>query len=517
MVLFQAGASFRPKRLYLVFAFLLSVFLIIKRKEKLLIFKPMPPEKLKQTIIDLGASFIKLAQVLATRSDFFPLRYLQQLKQLHDDIPPMRTSDFDSVFQDAFPISPFRSFTPDPIASASIGQVHEAYLQDGYKVAVKLRRRGIEHRVKADILILRFFNRLFRPLFSRYTKNSIESLIEEFSAMILQEISFKQELANLQEFSESYASADVSFPIPHPEFCSDQAIVMTYMEGIRLDDQKSLDKLPIPFKKIMEKIVDFYTEQMLIEGYFHADPHPGNLLAKEDGTLILLDFGMVKRISNATRISIIEIVKAANERDFESYIKACKRLGIVADEAPEGEMQLFAKRMFDIFNNEHLSALNMQDLAFNVLESMNDLPFKLPQEAIYIMRVSAIIEGLGTTHIENFNGVKDILPILKKNIPRALGIQNGIGSMLLDELASLPIHFKKSHVVLERLEGGTLEIRLSPVTIDQLERRFRSCFKGIIFYFTLSIIGVGLLLSSAPVWLSACVIIIGLTGIIYSS
>ena len=390
----------------------MTVYLLIKKKDRFLFVRPLSPSELRESINTLGASFIKLAQVLATRADFFDDAYLQELRALHDEIPPMPKDDFRRVYDLAFEkMDLFEHFEEEPIASASIGEVHEAWLRSGERVAVKLRRWGIADQVKADIRILTFFNRTFRPLFSHYTKNSIDSLIAEFSDMILKEVSFQNELANLKSFSLVYEKSGVIFPVPYEQYCSDDAIVMSFEEGIRFDDKEELRKRKIDFHTAMDKLIEFYTEQMLINGYFHADPHPGNLLIREDGRLVLLDFGMVKRISNPARIAIIEMVKSAHEQDFELYISSCKRLGVIAYEAPQDQMTELAQRMFEIFNDDSLDATSMQELAFGVMASMRDFPFKLPQEAIYIMRASAIIEGLGTIYIPNFNGVKDILPL----------------------------------------------------------------------------------------------------------
>ena len=260
--------------------------------------KALKPKKLKETIFYLGASFIKLAQVLATRSDFFSKEYLDELKELHDKLPKMSKSDFEDVFKESFKQECFKKFENEPIASASIGQVHIAYLQDDTKVAVKLRRKNIEKQVRVDIKILNFFNKLFRPLFSYYTKNSIDAVINEFSSMIKDETNLTIELENLKKFSATYKDSGVLFPKPFEEFCSNSAIVMSFMDGFRFDDKTSLEKYDIDFKQIISKLVNFYTEQMLINGYFHADPHPGNLLVNTNGELILLDFGMVKNIPN---------------------------------------------------------------------------------------------------------------------------------------------------------------------------------------------------------------------------
>lgn len=459
--------------------------MVIKKKPSFLFFKPLSAKKLKETTINLGASFIKLAQVLATRADFFSADYLEELKELHDQLPSMNENDCNTIFYRAFKQNPFSSFDNIPIASASIGQVHIAFLKDGTKVAVKLRRMGIKERVSADIKIINFFNIIFNPLFSHYTKNSIEAVVSEFSSMILQEVSLSHELTNLQKFSSIYKDSGIKFPIAFASICSDDALVMSYEEGFRFDDKENLLKENIDFKEIISKLVDFYTTQMLINGYFHADPHPGNLLVNKKGELILLDFGMVKSIPNNIRVAIIELVKAANERDFELYISASKRLGTIAYEAPVNDLTLFTDKMFDIFSNDNLTSESMQKLAFEVLESTRNLPFKLPSDAIYILRVSAIIEGLGTTYIENFNGIKDILPILQKNIPKALGANDSVVETLIEEIKDIPFIFKDLKSVIKQASSGELKIEVSNNQLEWIAKEIKGFIKPIILSFVL--------------------------------
>ena len=462
---------YAPSRVWRVFRLLLTFFLLIKRRQSFLGLRPYAPARMREAIVALGASFIKLAQVLATRADFFDADYLNELKTLHDELPPMPKSDFERVFMRAFgKQNPFDRFEPVPIASASIGQVHEAWLKDGTKVAVKLRREGIERRVRADIRILRAMHALFRPLFSHYTKHSIEAVIEEFSAMILQEVSLNHELGNLKKFSAVYRDFGVHFPKPYEPFCSDDALVMSFMQGWRFDDKEALKSAGIDFRPVIDKLVHFYAEQMLVKGYFHADPHPGNLLINEKGELVLLDFGMVKRVGESTRVAIIEMIKAAHERDYGRYVASAKRLGTIAYEAPESELAEFVERMFDIFADESLSAIDMQTLAFEVLESTRSLPFKLPQEAIYILRVSAIVEGLGTTYIPNFNGIKDILPVLQANIPRALGIKSSVIEMIADEIAYAPWLLKDLKTTLRQASEGTMRVEMSLRQLEWLKK-----------------------------------------------
>lgn len=490
----QTFRLYSPYRVWRVFSVLLTLYMLIRKKERFLLLKPLSPEGLLESITRLGASFIKLAQVLATRNDFFPPEYLAKLKMLHDELPPMKKKQMQGVFDRAFKHSPFVRFETEPIASASIGQVHEAWLDEHTKVAVKLRREGIEKQVQADIRILSFFNSLFRPLFSHYTKHSIEAVINEFSSMILKEVSLNQERANLLMFSQTYEDMDVTFPKAYESHSCDDALVMSFEEGFRFDDKEALSVHDIDIIPLIRTLVTFYTEQMLVRGFFHADPHPGNLLVSKEGKLILLDFGMVKRVPNDTRIAIIELIKAANEQDYERYVSASKRLGTVAYDAPTSELAEFTQRMFDIFNNDALDSSSMQELAFEVLEQTRNLPFKLPQEAIYILRVSAIIEGLGTNYIENFNGIKDILPILQDNIPRALGAKESIVETLIDEFKNFPMDVRAFKNTLYRISEENLSVELSKSQLEVLEKSLKESLAPILTGVVLMISGLFVLM-----------------------
>jgi len=464
----------------------------------------------------LGASFIKLAQVLATRSDFFDKEYLDELKELHDQLPAMSEKEFQVVYSRAFSEESFASFEREPIACASIGQVHVAITHTGEKVAVKLRRSSIESQVKADIKIISFFNAFFRPLFSHYTKNSIEAVVGEFSKMILQEVSFTHELKNLMKFSSVYKESGIRFPKPFVALCCDDAIVMSFEEGFRFDDKESILKHEIDFHTIISRLVNFYTEQMLINGYFHADPHPGNLLVSKEGELILLDFGMVKSVANNARVAIIELIKAANEQDYESYIVANKKLGTIAYEAPTAELAEFTQKMFEIFSNDNLDSESMQQLAFDVLESTRNLPFKLPSDAIYILRVSAIIEGLGTTYIENFNGVKDILPILQRNIPKALGAKESIIETLIDEVKDIPFLAKDLKASLRKISANELQVELSNNQLGWIKKELKEEVRSYSITFAFLLASLFVLLYDAELKLLASgLFLFGLSRLLY--
>jgi len=484
----------RPQRSYVVFRFLVTVFLLFRRRKRWLFWTPLGPDELVQSIRSLGASFLKLAQVLATRADFFDQTYLLALRQLHDKMPAMSDKNRQRVFARSFPDPDvFSWFNEQPLASASIGQVHKAQLKkSGQIVAVKLLRENIQFKVRIDILLLNLFLRCFRPLFTDQTRHSIESVLRAFTRVILQEVSMLQELANLEHFSQVYADTGIRFPQPYPQYCTDSALVMSFEEGVRFDDVDAVSRLDISFEKLMQKLVIFYTEQMLVKGYFHADPHPGNLLVNPSGELVLLDFGMVSRIPQQMRQAMIYAVKAAYERDYELLISATRKMGVLTEESDSGALTRVAESLFDVFDSDHLNASSMQELAFGILEVLHDQPFKLPQDVIYVMRVSSLIEGLGTQYIENFNGIKDILPILKQNLPRALGENRVPLEQLKHELLQLPITAIKARKVVELAEQGDLVVRMATADraylLERLGRYLRQLgwlifFLALAFYF----------------------------------
>lgn len=453
---------YHPVRVYRVFRVLLTVFLLIRKRPSWLGISPLAPQALVNAVEQLGASFIKLAQVLATRADFFAVSYLDALRQLHDQLPAMPDHDFRAVFVRAFGSGGcFNSFELKPMACASIGQVHRAVLLDGSRVAVKLRRNRIERIVREDIRLLGWFLALLHPLFAEYTRNSIEAVLVAFRRTILQEVDMQSELSNLERFRQAYPTSGIRMPLPYPHFCSHDALVMSFEDGVRFDDRERLAGLQVSFETLMERLVLFYTEQMLVKGFFHADPHPGNLLVTEQGELILLDFGMVSRIPNATRLAMINTVKAAYERDFELLVQATRKLGIITDSAPQDELTGLAEEIFRIFDNNQLSATSMQELAFGVMDALKEYPFKLPQEIIYVMRASSIIEGLGTSYIENYNGIKDVLPVLRANLTRALGERDSLFGIVTHELAQLPLTLVKARHLVDTLQQGDLTVHLA--------------------------------------------------------
>ncbi len=281
-----------------------------------------------------------------------------------------------------------------------------------------------------------------------------------------------------------------------------------------IDDVQAIAQLDVSFSDLMQKLVLFYTEQMLIKGLFHADPHPGNLLVSPTGELILLDFGMVSRIPQSMRQAMIYAVKAAYERDFELLVSATRKMGILTEDSDFRALGSVAESLFEIFDSDHLDASSMQELAFGILDVLHDQPFKLPQDVIYVMRVSSLIEGLGTQYIENFNGIKDILPILQRNLPRALGEDGLALTKLRQEFLLLPLTATKARKVVELAEQGDLVVRMAAADrqflLERVGRHLRS-LGWLIFFLALAFYFQQLQLEWAPYLSGACLFAAAMT------
>ena len=198
---------------------------------------------------------------------------------------------------------------------------------------------------------------------------------------------------------------------------------------------------------------------------------------------------MVSRIPQSMRQAMIYAVKAAYERDFELLVSATRKMGILTEESDFSGLSSVAENLFEIFDSDHLKASSMQELAFGILNVMHDQPFKLPQDVIYVMRVSSLVEGIGTQYVENFNGIKDILPILRQNLPRALG-EGGLSfERLQHELMQLPITVSKARKVVELAEQGDLVVRMASADRHYLLERLGKHLHGLgrlIFFLALA-------------------------------
>jgi len=358
-------------------------------------------KQLLDTVSGLGPAIIKGGQALASRSDLMPSEYLDQLQKLQDDVPRFENQvalgivekelgvDFDDVFE---------LVDPEPVAAASIGQVYKARLRsNGDLVALKIQRPNCEEIIALDLYVLRWWSGVANILTRLLNRDiNVQSIIDDFGELIYRELDYVAEAANAQRFSELYASQvkDVFVPKIYSELTTSKVLTMEWVEGFRLTDSETLDKYGLDRKKLVDTLVQCSLRQILGNGFFHADPHAGNLLVVPDGRLCYLDFGMMSYAASEQRNGFLLAVVHIVNRDWDELVSMYQRLGFI----PEGtDLKPIAvaldKSLPDALNSD-ISELNFKNVVGKLGDIMYTYPFSLPPFYIAIIRCLGVLEGL---------------------------------------------------------------------------------------------------------------------------
>ena len=383
-------------------------------------------ERIVADIASLGPTFVKLAQVFAARADLIGEPYISVLGTLHDQVPPVPTAEIDREIIAAYgrPAEEiFERFDRAPVAAASLGQVHRA-LYKGRDVAVKVLRPRVEQVIDQDLRIARRIMRWVAWQWPNPHVRGVVAVIDEFSNRIAEEMDFRLEAEYATEIRHNFAGEeDVIVPEIVHELTRQRVIVLDFVEGRRID---RLAVSEDEAKRITAVLIEMYVQMMLLDGLFHADPHPGNLLVTPDGKLVLLDFGMVVRVAPETRLSLIRTVLAAVRKDADGIVEGFQQLGLIAPNADLAEIDRLVNILLDTAYRQDTTT---QDririmLADRVMHALYDFPVVLPRDMVYFARTASLIEGVGTRYDPYFQAIPVASPIvlrMRSRILRSLG------------------------------------------------------------------------------------------------
>jgi predicted unusual protein kinase regulating ubiquinone biosynthesis (AarF/ABC1/UbiB family) len=363
--------------------------------------------RLRARLVALGPTFIKMGQMLATRADLLPLEYVDELSALQDCVPAFPDdqafeiieSELNRRIEDVFAQIGERS-----IASASLGQVYRARLATGEDVAVKVQRPRLDEYIRFDLDLLRGIGRFLDRHPKFFPGAEWLGAVDEFDRVIHEEMDYRREAANAEEFRRNFASwPAIHVPRVFEGLSTGRVIVMEFVSGTKLTDLDGLRAAGHDPRRINELLYRAYFKQLLEDGFFHADPHPGNLLVMADGRLAVFDFGMVGRIPEELQRRMIEAFFHLYNRDVDAIVNDLIGLGFLE---PEADVEKFRTIVADVFKrklNLKLGEVRFRDLTYDLAPVVYEHPITTPARFTYLIRALMTLEGISIVMNPDFN------------------------------------------------------------------------------------------------------------------
>lgn len=373
-------------------------------------------ERLVATLGALGPAFVKLAQVFAARADLVPEPYLTALGALVDQVPTVPLAEIRRAIGDAYGAPPeqvFESFDDVPLAAASLGQVHRARWE-GEDVVVKVLRPGVERVVATDVEVAERLVALAQRWAPHPHLRGFRNAVHEFGVRVWEEMDFHRETANAEAMRANFAGRPgVAIPRVIPSLTRPRVMVLEYMRGTRIDRlQAQIAAGRLDAADLVRRVIELYMRMMLVDGLFHADPHPGNLLVADDGTIVVLDFGMVVPVPKAQRRLLARTAFAGIQRDVDGLVDGFFALGLVEPGADRATMHELVDALLQVAYAPDTTTLDrLQLVADRVMATLYQFPVTLPSDLVYFARTTALIEGLGARYDTRFNGVTFAAPV----------------------------------------------------------------------------------------------------------
>jgi len=371
------------------------------------------PERLRRALEELGPTFIKLGQVLSTRPDLVSPEYEAALAVLQDAAPTVPTHDIVDAIERAFGQrldQLFRSFDPAPIAAASIGQVHAATLPDGTEVVVKVRRPGVVEQIALDLELLDRLAAVAARRSSVARRYDPVGLAREFDSTLTAELDYQREGHNAERIAGNFADHDIHVPRVFWDLTRDAVITEERIRGTKVDDVRALDDAGLDRAKIARTLADAYLSMVFVHGFFHADPHPGNVFVETDGRVAFVDFGMVGSVTARTGHALGAILVALVGMDAANMADGLLRLDIACDDIDRVAFERDLARFLDQYARLPLSDLHLGPLIADVMRVVRQHRLRLPSDLALLLKTVMMCEGLAAQLDPTFELIPHLLP-----------------------------------------------------------------------------------------------------------
>lgn len=433
-------------------------------------------KRVKKTILELQGLFTKAGQLISTLSHILPDQYMNALESLQDDAPSSDFKETKAFIEQELGnsiTSVFSEFNETPIASASIGQVYRAKLKSGEDVAVKVQHQNIELLAKADLGIIK---RLIKRVSFFIQVHGMEHVYDQVRAMIEDELDYNKEAESMQIIAENLSEVNgIRIPKVFTEFSSSRILIAQFEQGVKITNVAQLDEWHIDRKALMERLILVYCKMILEDGFYHADPHPGNILVNEDGEIILLDFGAVALLSKEMREEIPVLIQAVIQKNQEKILSSLRKLGFIGNDRESEKIaeQLIAALSQFIQSEVKVDSMNLKDLSFDDLKgssldnlrkdiSLKELTktIRIPKDWILLDRTLQLLTGTSSTVASDLNPMDVIKPYLKKLVLKDGGLKKIIVDAIKQQLTTLLSIPSDISSFLKKANKGELEVRI---------------------------------------------------------
>ncbi len=468
---------------------------------------------IRESLLELGPTFIKVGQLFSTRADLFPSEYVEELSKLQDRVPAFSYEQAAAIVEEDMgrPIGKlFRSFDPVPLAAASLGQVHRAQLHSGEDVVVKVQRPGLQQLFTIDLAILKRIAQYFQnhPRWGR--GRDWLGIYEECCRILWQETDYLNEGRNADTFRRNFRGCDwVQVPRVHWRYTSPRVLTLEYMPGIKISHYDALEAAGLDRKRLAKMGAEAYLQQLLNDGFFHADPHPGNLAVALDGGLIFYDFGMMGRIKANVREKLMQTLFGIAEKNADRVVDSLVELGALAPLGDRGPVRRSIQYMLDNLMDKPFEEQSVSAISDDLYEIAFDQPFRFPATFTFVMRAFSTLEGVGKGLDPEFNFMEVAKPFAMEVMSNS---EASNGNSILDELGrqaaqvsntalGLP---RRIEATLDSLDRGDIRVRVRATESDRLLRRLNSVqmatnYTILVGTFT---IAATILLVNSSLWLS---------------
>ena len=434
----------------------------------------------RDTLLQLGPTFIKVGQLFSTRADLFPAEYVEELSKLQDRVPAFGYDQVEAIVRQDLgkPVQElFQSFDPIPLAAASLGQVHKAQLRSGEEVVVKVQRPGLKKLFQIDLAILKGIARYFQNHPRWGPGRDWLGIYEECCRILYEEIDYLNEGRNADRFRRNFRHADwVRVPKVFWRYCSPRTIVLEYVPGIKISHYEALEAAGLDRSTLAELGARAYLEQILEGGFFHADPHPGNLAVSPDGSLIFYDFGMMGQINANVRTGLMETFFGIAQKNGERVMNSLIALGALQPTGDTGPVRRSIQYMLDNFMDKPFETQSVTAVSDDLYEIAYGQPFRFPATFTFVMRAFSTLEGVGKGLDPEFNFMEVAKPyamqLMNGNQPEAAGDLLGELGRQAAQMSSTALGLpRRIDDTIEKLDRGDLRLRVRATETDRVLRR----------------------------------------------